>query len=135
LHAKSTFHAGLTWQTNFPQEPWIFFLLMIYPYTQVSNMLYVDDTLCKNMFNGPYNAIFLELFDNLCGEDQYLLGSVFLYLENLHSFGYGLPTFVENNPFGRIRCIKWDNPRLLKMLFVKCSWICQPIFCNNMKLK
>jgi hypothetical protein len=57
------------------------------------------------MFNGPYNAIFLESFDGFCGEDQYLLGSVLPYLENLHLSGYGVPTFVEHNPFGRIKCI------------------------------
>jgi hypothetical protein len=47
----------------------------------------------------------LESFDNTCGEDQYLLGFVFPYLENFHLFGYGVPTFVKHNPFGRIRCI------------------------------
>jgi hypothetical protein len=68
-------------------------------------MLLIDDTPYKNMFNGPYSAICLESFDGLCGEDQYLLESILLYLENLHSSGYGVPTFVEHNPFGRIRCI------------------------------
>jgi hypothetical protein len=57
------------------------------------------------MFNSLYSAIFLESFDGLCGEDQYLLGFVLPYLENLHLFEYGVPTFVEHNPFGRIRCI------------------------------
>ncbi len=30
----------------------------------------------KNMFNDPYSAFFLESFDDLRGEDQYLLGFV-----------------------------------------------------------
>jgi hypothetical protein len=64
-----------------------------------------------------------------------LLGSIFLYLENLHSSGYDDPTFIEHNPFGRIICINLNNPRLFKMLFMKCSCICQPTFCNNVKLK
>ncbi len=58
----------------------------------------------QNMFNGPYNAIFWDSVDGRCGEDHYLLGFVFPYLENLHSFGYYVPTFVEHNPFGKIRC-------------------------------
>jgi len=74
----------------------------------------------KSMFNGLHSAIFLESSDGHCGEDQYLLGFIIPYLEHLHSFRYNVPTFVEHNPFGRIRCIDQDNPRLLKMLFVKC---------------
>jgi hypothetical protein len=59
----------------------------------------------NSVFNNLYGAIFLELFDDFCGEDQYLLGYVFPYLENLHLSIYGFPTFVEHNPFGRIKCI------------------------------
>jgi hypothetical protein len=62
------------------------------------------------MFNGPYSAIFLESFNGIHGEDQYLLGSIILYVENLHSSRYGVPIFVERNPFGRIKCINPDNP-------------------------
>ncbi len=68
-------------------------------------MLLINNMPYKSMFNDSYNAIFLESFDNTCGEDQYLLGFVFPYLENFHLFGYGVPTFVKHNPFGRIRCI------------------------------
>jgi hypothetical protein len=71
------------------------------------------------MFNGPYSAIFLDSFDDRCGEDQYLSGSVIFYLENLDLSEYNVPTFVEHNPFGRIRCIDQDNLGLFKMLFVK----------------
>jgi hypothetical protein len=47
------------------------------------------------MFNEPYNAIFLESsFDDLHGEDNYLLGHVLLYLEFLHLFEYGVSTYV-----------------------------------------
>jgi hypothetical protein len=54
-------------------------------YTHIRNRLCVDDTPYKNMFNGPYNVSFLDSFDGHCGEDQYMLGFVFPYLENLHS--------------------------------------------------
>jgi hypothetical protein len=56
-------------------------------------------------------------------------------LENFHLFGYGVPTFVEHNPFGRINFINWDNIGLQKMLFVKCNWTFQLIFYNSMKLQ
>jgi hypothetical protein len=82
----------------------------------------------KSMFNNLYNAVFLESFDGLRGEDQYLLGFVFPYLENLHSFRYDVPTFVEHNPFGRNRYIDRDNPGLFKMLFVKCNQTYNPLF-------
>jgi len=76
-----------------------------YSYIHTSNTLLVEDMPYKCMFNNLYNAIFLESFDNLCGEDQYLLGFIFPYLENLHSSGYVVPTFVEHNPFSRSSCI------------------------------
>ncbi len=81
----------------------VFFFTFIY--IHIGNMLLVDDTPYKNMFNGLYNAIFLESFNDLHGEDRYLLGFVLPYLENLHSFEYDVPTFVEHNPFSKIICI------------------------------
>ncbi len=80
-------------------------------------MLFIDDTPYKSMFNGPYNAFFLDFFNGRHGEDQYLLGSVFPYLKNLHLSRYNVPTFVEHNSFGRIKCIDWDNPRIFKCYF------------------
>jgi hypothetical protein len=68
-------------------------------------MVFIDDIPYKSMFNDSYNAIFLESFDGHCGEDQYLLRFVFFYLEIFHLSKYNVPTFVEHNPFGRIRCI------------------------------
>jgi hypothetical protein len=61
----------------------------------------------------------LESTNSCYGEDQYLLGFIFPYLENLHSYGYDVPTFVEHNPFGRIRSMDRNNPRLFKMIFLK----------------
>jgi hypothetical protein len=111
-------------------------LFFAYLYTHTGNTLLVDNTPYKNMFNGPYNAIFLDSFDGYYGEDHYLLGLVFPYLENLHSFRYGVPTLIcWTHPFGRIKCIDWNNSRLFKMLLWKCSQTFQPNFCNNVKLK
>jgi hypothetical protein len=44
-----------------------------------------------------YSAIFLESFDNFHGEDQYLLRSIILYLENFCSSRYNVPTFVKQS--------------------------------------
>jgi len=55
-----------------------------YPYNHFGNMLFIDDTPCKIMFNGLYSAIFLEFFDDLHGHNHYLLGTI-IYLESLHS--------------------------------------------------
>jgi len=106
-----------------------------FPYIHTSNMLFIDDAPYKTMFNNLYSAIFFKSFHSLCGEDQCLLGSILPYLENLNLFGYDVPTFVEHNPLGRIRCIDQNNLGLFKMLFVKCKHICQPIFGNSVKLK
>jgi hypothetical protein len=60
------------------------------------NTLLIDDIPYKNMFNGPYNAIFLESFDSLRGEDHYVLGIVLFYLESLHFSGYGVSTSTQS---------------------------------------
>jgi hypothetical protein len=39
-----------------------------FPYTDVGNTLFIDNTPYKNMFIGLYNAIFLDSFDNIHGE-------------------------------------------------------------------
>jgi hypothetical protein len=51
----------------------------------------------------------LESFDNIHGEDRYLLGFVIPYMENLHLSKYGVPIFVKHNPFGRTKFINLDN--------------------------
>jgi hypothetical protein len=48
-------------------------------YIHVSNMLLVDDMPYKSMFNDSYSAIFVESFDDLPRQDQYLLGFVLFY--------------------------------------------------------
>jgi len=55
------------------------FFFLTYFYIHASNTLFIDDTLYKNIFNNPYNAIFLKSFNNLRKEDQYLLGFVLPY--------------------------------------------------------
>ncbi len=83
---KPTFHKNLE----------LFFSM--YPYTHVGKTLLKNDTPYKNLFNMPFNAIFLEHFDGVCGKDHYLLGIVLPYLESLHLFECGVSTFVQHNP-------------------------------------
>jgi len=134
LSSFSTSSSTSSW-VEFIHECSLFICSSIYPYIHIGNMLLVDNTPYKNMFNGPYIVIFLDPFDDRHGKDQYFLGFIFPYLENLHLSGYDVPTFVEHNPFGRIKCIDKNNPRFFKMLFVKCSRTCQHAFCNSAKLK
>jgi chromatin segregation and condensation protein Rec8/ScpA/Scc1 (kleisin family) len=81
----------------------------MYFYNHTGNTLFVDDTLYESMFNKPYNAIFLD-FDDLCGLDHYLLGIIILYLESLLLSRYGVFTYVQHNPFGRIKYINCGDP-------------------------
>jgi hypothetical protein len=76
----------------------------------------------------------LEFFYGLCGHNHYLLGT-FPYLESFHSSRFGVPKFVQCNPFSRIRWINLNDPIGFKMLFVKCSHDYKPSFYNNAKLK
>jgi len=103
-------------------------LFFAYLYTHTRNTLLVDNTPYKNMFNGPYNAIFLDSFDGYCGEDHYLLGFVFPYLENLHSFGYGVPTFVEHIPLVGLNVLIEIIQNFLKCYFGNVVRPSNPIF-------
>jgi len=105
-----------------------------YPYSHVGNTLFINDTPFKIMFNGLDSAIFLEFFYDPHGHDFYLLGT-FPYLDSLHSSRFGVFTFIQHNPFSRIRCINHDDLGGFKMFFVKCSHGYKPSFCNNAKLK
>ncbi len=85
-HNKPTFHKNLD----------LFFSM--YPYTRIGKTLFINNTPYKNLFNRLFSAIFLEYFDNVCGEVHDLLGIVLPYLEFLHLSEYGVSTFVQHNP-------------------------------------
>ncbi len=59
----------------------------VFPSTKYENTLLVNDMPYKSLFNLPFNAIFLETFYKSQVDGDYLLKTVFLYLEALHSFG------------------------------------------------
>jgi hypothetical protein len=95
-----------------------------------NNMLFINDMPYKSLFN----AIFLEFFVNFYGDNYLnLLRTILFYLESLHFFGYDVPTFVQFNPFGSIKCISCDDPKQYKILFVECNSGCKPSYCNVMQ--
>jgi len=67
-------------------------------YIHAGNMLFVNDTPYKSMFNNSYNVTSLELFNCLHGDNQYLLGSILPYLEHLHLSIYDVPTLLKTIP-------------------------------------
>ncbi len=64
----------------------------------------VDDTPRKSLFNEPFNAIFVETFQNFDIGNNYMLGVLFPYLEVLSG-----PCFVEDNLFGSMTHINQNN--------------------------
>ncbi len=86
----------------------------------------VDDTPYKTCQNPPFNVIFIESYEDMLEEENYLLGTFLPYLESFHYFGFNVPTFVENYPFGAIRSLKEDDVKFWT-LFEKCTMVVMPI--------
>ncbi len=70
--------------------------------------------------NPPFNAIFVESYENLPKEDNYFMKTFLQYLEFIHYSRLNVPTFVEFYPFNAIKSIKVDNVRF-QTLFEKCT--------------
>jgi hypothetical protein len=87
-------------------------------------MLFVDDKFYKKMFNKLFNANFLKSFDVFHRDHNYLVGIILPYLWSCHCFGYGVGTFVKDNPFGHIKNINCNDLGHYKNLFVKCIGRC-----------
>jgi hypothetical protein len=71
----------------------------------------------------PFNAIFVESYEYVPKEDNYLMKILLPFLEFFHYFGISVFTFVELSPFGIIRSIKEDDVRF-QTLFEKCTMAC-----------
>lgn len=56
----------------------------MFPSINYGNTLLIDDMTHNNMFNPPFSAIFYQTFYLSKANDNYLLGTIFLYLESLH---------------------------------------------------
>jgi len=116
---------------NFKKYHKIFFdFFSRYPNIHLGNTLLVDDTLCKTYLNPPFNAIFVESYEYVPKEDNYLMKVLFMYLKFLHYSGFNVPMFVEFYRFGTIKIMKEDNVKFW-MLFEKCTMACFASFCRN----
>jgi len=80
-----------------------------YPNAHLGNTLLVDNTPYKTYQNPPFNVIFIESYKEVLKEDSYFPRILLLYLKFFHYFGFSIPTFVENYPFGAIKRFKEDD--------------------------
>jgi hypothetical protein len=92
----------------------------------LGNTLLVDDMPYKTCQNPHFNVIFIEFYEDMPEEENYLLGSLLPYLKLFHYSGFNVPTFVENYPFGAIRNLKEDDVKFWT-LFEKCTMNVMPI--------
>jgi hypothetical protein len=103
-----------------------------FPHTTFKNTLLIDDTPHKSMFNPPCSAIFFKTFYGSLINGNYLLGTIFPYLELLDSSRMQVYKFVELNALGNITNVPPDDPQYEKLngfFLVKCD----ETFCNKVK--
>jgi hypothetical protein len=67
-----------------------------------------------------FNVIIIESYKDVPKEDNYFLGTLLPYLKLFHYFGFSVPTFVENCPFGATKSLKEDDVKF-QTLFEKCT--------------
>jgi hypothetical protein len=106
-HDKYFYHENLSY--FFPR----------YPNTHLGNMLLVDNMPYKTCLNLPFNAIFVESYEYVPKEDNYLIKTIFMCLEFLHNSRLIVPTFVELYPFNAIRSLEEDDVKF--EMFKKCT--------------
>ncbi len=78
--------------------------------------------------NPHFNVIFVEFYEEQ--KKKKLVSTIIPYLELFHQFGFNVPIFVEDNPFGTIRNIIEDDVKY-KTLFEKCINKCNVSFYKN----
>ncbi len=59
----------------------LFYFFPQYTNTHLGNTLLVDDTPCKTCLNLPFNAIFVESYEYVPKEDNYLMKILFPYFK------------------------------------------------------
>jgi hypothetical protein len=65
--------------------------------------------LYKSCQNPPFNVIFIESYEDMPKEENYLLGIFLPYIESFHYSEFTVATFVENYAFDAIRSLKKDD--------------------------
>jgi len=73
--------------------------------TYVGNNLLGDDTPYKFIFNDLCSAIFLESFEGVSSDGDYLFSTILPCLVSLHSFRFNVQTYVKHNSFGTNKSI------------------------------
>ncbi len=101
-----------------------------YPNTHLGNTLLVDETHYRTCLNPLFNAIFVDSYEYMPKEDNYLMTTLLSYLKFLYNSRLNVPTFVEFYTFSTINDIKEDNVRF-RTLFEKCTMACSANFCIN----
>ncbi len=100
--------------------------------TTFENILLIDNMPHKSLFNPPFTAIFFLAFYRSHNDVNYLLQTIILYLESLHSFKMQVYKFIKLNPFGSITDLLIDNLWYAKLI-VSCFTKCDETFCNRVK--
>ncbi len=98
--------------------------------THLGNTLLVNDTPYRTYMNPPSNAIFVESYEYMPKEDNYVMKTLLPYLKIPSLLWLIVPTFVELYSFGAIRSIK-DNDVRFQMLFQKCTMVYSTNFYKN----
>jgi hypothetical protein len=107
-------------------------LFHLFPSTTFENTLLVDDMPHKSTFNLRLCAIFFDTFYMFNFDSNYLLGTIFPYLESLHSSKMQVYKFIELNPFGSIIDVLLGDSQYQK-LDAHCFPKCDETLCNRMK--
>ncbi len=121
---KWSFSPWSYWETNFSK----------FLDTHAGHILLVDDTPYKYIFNDSCSLIFLESFEGVSSNGDYLLSTILAYLVSLHSSRFNVQTYLKHNLFGTIKSISWSDS-YYNMLFEYCSDSCDPTYCIKAKLK
>jgi hypothetical protein len=82
------------------------------------------------MPNPPFNAIFIESYEDVPQDDNYFLGTFLPHLKLFHYYGLIVPTFIKDYPFGAIKNLKEDDVKC-QTLFEKCTMAYITNFCRN----
>jgi len=106
----------------------LIFSLGILILTLEIHTLLVHDTPYKTCYlNSPFNVIFVESYEYVPKEANYLMKTLLPYLKFPHYSRLNVPTFVELYPFNAIRSLKEDDVRFW-MLCEKCTMACSVDF-------
>ncbi len=88
----------------------------------------VHDTPFRTCLNLPFNAIFVESYEDVSKEDNYLMKIFLPYLEFFHYFVLNVPTFVDFYPYGTIRFLSRKTMLDFKCYSKNTPWPIAPLF-------